>query len=253
MPKMTLLEMTVDILNDMDSDSVSSISDTLESTQVAQIVKTTYFDILSEYGIPGTGALFELSAFGDTTNPTKLQVPDTITEFYWIKYNKVIDVSDPPNYEDCTYLNPEDFLTRTNQRDSDDSTVDLITVNGADILIRNDTPPTYWTTFDDAIIIMDSYESDVESSLQASKTQSYGLQEPTWGGTDGYIPTLPSNLFPLFLSEAKAQCFAKLKQEINPKEEQRARRNRIRAQSIKRRGTQTRAISSIDYGRSSRK
>jgi hypothetical protein len=47
MAKMTLLEMTQDILSDMDSDEVNSINDSVESLQVAQIIKTTYFNIVN--------------------------------------------------------------------------------------------------------------------------------------------------------------------------------------------------------------
>ena len=42
MPKMSLLEMTQDILSDMDSDEVNSINDSVESLQVLGIIKNTY-------------------------------------------------------------------------------------------------------------------------------------------------------------------------------------------------------------------
>ena len=43
MARMTVLEMTQDILSDMNSDEVNTINGSLEATQVAQIIKTTYF------------------------------------------------------------------------------------------------------------------------------------------------------------------------------------------------------------------
>jgi len=46
MAKMTVLEIVQDILNDIDGDEVNSIDDTLESEQVAQIVKSTYDAII---------------------------------------------------------------------------------------------------------------------------------------------------------------------------------------------------------------
>ena len=42
MAKMTVLEMVQDILNDMDSDEVNSINDTIEAQQVANTVRTVY-------------------------------------------------------------------------------------------------------------------------------------------------------------------------------------------------------------------
>jgi hypothetical protein len=41
--KMTLLEIVQDVLNDMDSDEVNSISDTVEATQIANICRSVYY------------------------------------------------------------------------------------------------------------------------------------------------------------------------------------------------------------------
>ena len=46
MAKLTLLQMTQDIMSDMDSDDINSINDSVEALQVAQIIKTTYYNII---------------------------------------------------------------------------------------------------------------------------------------------------------------------------------------------------------------
>ena len=46
MPKLTLLDMTQDILSDIDSDEVNSISDTPDSLQVAGIIKSSFYDMI---------------------------------------------------------------------------------------------------------------------------------------------------------------------------------------------------------------
>jgi len=50
--KLTLLEIVQDIMNDMDGDEVNAISDTIESQQVAQIVKTTYLEMMANRNWP---------------------------------------------------------------------------------------------------------------------------------------------------------------------------------------------------------
>ena len=85
MAKLTLLQMTQDILNDMDSDPVNSIDDTDESIQVAQIVKTTYFNITSQRDWPFLRTLSALTGLGDTNNPTKMQIPTTSNKIHSIK------------------------------------------------------------------------------------------------------------------------------------------------------------------------
>ena len=48
----TLLDITQEILSEMDSDDVNSISDTVESEQVANIVITVYRDMMSNRNWP---------------------------------------------------------------------------------------------------------------------------------------------------------------------------------------------------------
>ena len=48
MPKRTLLYIVQDIANDLDTDTINSINDTEESLQIAQIVQTTYYEIINK-------------------------------------------------------------------------------------------------------------------------------------------------------------------------------------------------------------
>lgn len=66
MPKYTLLDMTQDILSDMNSDEVNSIADTIESMQVAQIIKSTYYNIIDGRDWPHLYQMFQLTPSGDT-------------------------------------------------------------------------------------------------------------------------------------------------------------------------------------------
>ncbi len=82
----TLLEMTQNILSSLSSDEVSSISDTVESLQVANIIKNKYFDIVNRSDPPKMDQLFQLTASGDNSKPTLMYMPSTVTRVNWIKY-----------------------------------------------------------------------------------------------------------------------------------------------------------------------
>ena len=84
--KMSLLEMTQDILSALNSDMVNSISDTPESLQVAQCIKNTYFNMLGRYDMPEHNQLFNLNASNDTTKPVLMYRPDGVTRIEWIDY-----------------------------------------------------------------------------------------------------------------------------------------------------------------------
>jgi len=86
MAQQTLLEMTQDILAALSSDEVNSISDTVESLQVATIIKNKYYDILTRGGLPETKQLFQLTPSTDPSKPVLMFVPDGVGDIDWIKY-----------------------------------------------------------------------------------------------------------------------------------------------------------------------
>jgi len=228
--KMTLLEMTQDILSDMTSDAVNSINDTVEALQVVQIIKSTYMFLISKMDRPWLGTLFQLEA-GTTTYPTRMKIPDDIEKVLWIKYNVEETGATDDNFVDVTYKTPKEFIDNLYMRNSSSSTIDTITlVENVPLFIFNERPPTMWTTFDDEYIIFDAYDSAVETNLQASKNVCHGFKEPTWSSADTFTPDLPSNMFPYFLAECKATCMARLKQMQDPKAEKMARDGKTRTQ-----------------------
>src|SRR5216684_912961 len=84
--KRTLLDMTQNILSALNSDEVNSISDTTESLQVAEILKTTFYNIMSRSSAPLQEELFQLDSSLDSTQPVLMYRPDHIAKMEWIKY-----------------------------------------------------------------------------------------------------------------------------------------------------------------------
>lgn len=219
--KMTLLELVSDILNDLDSDEVNSIDDTVEAQQVAQIVKSTYFAIISHKNWPHLKKGISLEASGDDAYPTHMKLSDNVKELSFINYNKAKLGETRKIYQSVRWAEPEDFLRHTNQRNSDEPNIDIITdYSGIELLIRNDQQPTYYTSFDDTHIVFDSYDSAVDDTLQESKVQAQGYVNPVWITEDDFIPDLPEEAFTYLLEEAKSRASVKLKQTQDPKAEQ---------------------------------
>ena len=226
--KLTLLDMVQDILNDLDSDEVNSLDDTVEATQIAQILKTTYQALAANRNWAHQKSLIQLAASGNTAIPTHMTLDSQVKELSFIKYNKIKSGETRKRYEDIHYLYPDEFLEKLNVRDNDKSNVLVVTdtVSSVDLLIETDKHPTYWTSFDDETIVFDSYDSAIESTLQASKVQAFGVLNLRWTATDLFIPDMPEEAFPGFLAEAKSTAFLVLKQMTNEKAEQSATRQR---------------------------
>lgn len=226
MAKLTLLEIVQDILNDADSDPVNSINDTVESLQVAQIVKTSFFEMIASRNWPHLKRTIRLEDSVDAAKPTHLKLPVRVKELFTFNYNKRrIDEPNKDRYGPLIFLQPEDFLVRTNRRNSlEDNIVQVIDFGGVSILIRNDTPAQFYTSFDDEYIVADSWDSLLENTLHADQTQCLVYEEPLWSNDDSFIPDLTSEAFPALLAEAKSTAFIVLKQQANSKAEQKARR-----------------------------
>src|SRR3990167_10644193 len=97
----TLLEMVQEILSDLNSDEINSIGDTIESEQVALILKAAYEDIIENRDIPSLNTLFQLEGLSNTLKPTHFEYPDNIQLIHWLKYDYEVD-SDI-SYQPLTY------------------------------------------------------------------------------------------------------------------------------------------------------
>jgi len=234
--KATLLDIVQEILSDLDSDEVNSIDDTVESEQVATIVKSTYQAMISSRFWPHTRRSIQITSYSDSNLPTHMRIQDEIQKLCFINYNKVKLGETKKDYKEITYLEPDQFVFKTNKEDS--TSTDVIVVNdpgGVELLIRNDKAPTYYTSFNDETIIFDSYDSSVDSTLRASKVQAQAYVFPAWSTTDSFIPDLPDYAFTALIEEAKSRAALKLKQVVDQKAEQEsARQNRWIARKSRR-------------------
>lgn len=225
MAKMTLLEIVVDILNDIDADPVNSIDDTIESQQVAQIVKSTYFALMHIRGWKNNRQLLNLIASGDDALPTHVTLPENLSELTFVNYDCARENQGRKLYLPIRYLYPDEFLRRQNQLNDAADNVDIIQdPTGVQLLIRNDVPPTVWTSFDDKVLIFDAYDKSVDDTIQSSKIQAMGFVTPDWIPEDDFIPVMPEEAFTLLTEEAKSKAAIKIAQRGDQKAEQESTR-----------------------------
>lgn len=218
---MTLLEMTQDILSDMNSDQVNSITDSTEATQVANIIRSSYYNIIDGRDYPWLKELFQLDTNGTSARPTHLMLPTTIIDLEWIKYNKRKHTDTKDKYQKVEYKVPEDFMDIVNKRSSAASNVQVVTdPSGIKIMLFTDRSPAYFTSFDDETLVFDSYDTAMDSTLMSSKTQCFGKRSVPFTLSDSFVPDLPVQMFSYLLNEAKSNSFLTLKQMPNQKAEQ---------------------------------
>lgn len=223
--KRTLLDLTQSILSDMNGDEVNSITDTVESEQVASIIKETFLEMSSNRNWPLHKQPLQIPSYGDVTKPTHMQVPASMKELLSLNYNTMKTGETRLKYEPINYVDNDVFLRKTNKENNTASNVQIvIDPSGVQLLIRNDRAPTCYTSFNDETIVFDSFDSGVDSSLQESKIQAIAYMQPTWVHTDSHVIDLPTDAFSALLNEAKSAAFLDLRQTSNAKAEQRSKR-----------------------------
>jgi hypothetical protein len=248
MAKMSLLDMVQDILSDLNSDNVNSISDTVEAEQVARIIRSTFRNLYNDRVWPHTGSLLRLTSMADGNRPTHMKLLDDIEEIVWVKYDTRKQVSDPIKFVDVKYLEPSQFLDTVMARDADkDYAQVVIDIHGTPLIIHNNSMPTYWTMFDDEHIVFDSYLATMDSVLVEKKTQVFGYREPEFLLKDEFVPDIPLKMFPYFLSECKSVASLKVKEVFSQKDEQNSNRQKAWLSRNKRHGAN--GIRYPNYGR----
>lgn len=245
--RLSLLEIVQEVLSKMNHDNVNSITQTPESRQISQEAKTLYYDLMDREDWPHLLVLRNLDALGDTDRPNFMQIPENCTRVENIRYEITTSTDTSRKFADIHYLAPHEFMELMFTRKTEDTNVVTITSNSVDFFVINDHYPQYWTTFDDELIVFDSYDADEDETLQASKSIVLAKEIPTWTSTDTFIPDMPDQMFSVYIAELTAAAFAYWKQGASVKDEQRAARgiSRLRKDARKINGPDTRA----DYGR----
>ena len=238
----SLLESVQLLLSSMDSDEVNSINDTIESKQLALLLKSAYYDCASEIELNENKGLFQLNSSGDASLPVYMTIPQGVTKIETIRYDSYdpdIDQTTNSNYK---LLEPVDFDTfirmMTNYHNETQNVsqmsfeFDNQTFN---IMYRNDRHPEFYTTLNDRIVLFDSVLSTLDTTLQSSKTMCTGWTYPEFIMEDTFTPNLNPTQFSYFLNYAKGRAFSELKQANNQEAAGVARRQKIILQKRKER------------------
>lgn len=232
--KMTLLDMTQNILSRMSSDEVNSISDTTESLQVANIIKNKYFDIINRVPLPEHEQLVQLNPSLDILAPVVMHIPDGVANLKWLQYfNSDLSGGTPaPGYLYVNILPQDQFIGIVSGFNTEESNVESFVFeddiagfpSDYTFYYKNDAQPSYCTIINNYYVIFDSYDNTVDSTLQANKTMAYGRIIPSFTMTDTFTPNLAEEQFQLLLNEATALAFYELKQQPHELAMQEARR-----------------------------
>lgn len=226
--KYTLLDYVQYIASSMESDPINSIDDSIESQQIAKVVRTAYFDIIARLNEPAHFTLFNLNASGDNTKPTLMTVPSNISKLIEVRYDKTGFGDTGPTYTRLTYLERGAFFDHIYSLGPTDqytgSFTHTIDGNSFTVLYVNNQHPNFYTSFDDNTLLFDGFDSAVDTTLAAAKTWCWGQKYIDWSMENAFVPDLTESQQQLLLNEAKSLAWVEMKQTGHSKAEQSARR-----------------------------
>lgn len=248
MAKLTLLQIVQSVLNATEGDEVNTISGVAEAESIALVAKEVYEELMAGSEWPHLNILGELESLSDVTRPMVLKIPELLSSIEDIKYDITTTSDTDTKIKDIYFRETYEFLTIVHSRNTSESNISTYNVNGVPLFIKTDEAPTYWTTFDDELIIFDSFDSAEDTTLQSSKSIVLATKETVWVSSDGFIPDLPSKHFPAYLARVKAKCFNYQKQEDSKFDIEEARRGKSRQKRRQYRSEET--IRRPSYGRS---
>ena len=110
-------------------------------------------------------------------------MPTNIKQLEFLNYNISKKDETKRAYVEITYLEPVEFLFKTNNRNSDNENIEIIdNGGGVELLIDNSAHPRYWTSFNDQEIVFDSFDNTVDTTLQASngKAEANAQRQARW-------------------------------------------------------------------------
>lgn len=236
------------VLEKLNLDPVNSINDTEDSILIAREAESTYYDLLSRGTWPFQEELIKVQSVSDTNNPTALKLGANVDKIVSLRYDITASGADNKEYRRITWLEPEDFLEMVYSRNTGTDEAEISNFFGTEIFVYNNKMPTYYTSFDNEYLVLDSYDSNESNTLLGSKTVCKAEVVPSWQISDEFIIPLDDKFYPLFLSALTSACSVMLLNTQNVEEERRQMRaiSRVRQEAYR---TEAESFPKFKYGR----
>ena len=255
MAKLTLLAVVNHYMDATDGFRVASIDDTIESQQLASIAEKVFNDLVNDVFSSGlTENLVQLESLADSTKPNYLRLPDTAMRINQSKvmYNVATGATGATtlNYKEIEYMKPEDFLDYVGNRSTNTNNTQIVEdFSGYKMVIHNSKAPQYFTDFDDEHLVFDSFDSDVDSVLQSSKSGILTSEQMSFVQSDTYIIAFPEWFHPTYLNAVISEASEMLREEPILSVSRKARMGILKARKKQRIGHDGIETRRRNYGR----
>lgn len=244
----TLLYTVQRVLEKLNLDPVNSINDTEDALLVTREAESTFYDLMTRAEWQDKNKVLEVESLADLAQPTALRLPDNVHNIAFLRYDVTTGTDVNKKVRQVKWLEPEDFLEKSYKLNTSNSNVQELDYEDVPLFIRDDKMPDYYTSFDNKVLILDSYDKTVEDTLNGSKSICHGKVIPTWSEVDEFVIPVQESLFPLYLSMLSSACSLYMNSQVSQEDERRQARglSRMRREQIK---TEMEYFPKFKYGR----
>lgn len=216
MAQKTLLDVVKTYLTYVDGFEVDSIFDSEEARQAAQICLHVLDTVLDkDRDLQYKTVVRTLDSYTDNTKPVLMRIPREILRIHdsVIYYNKA---DTGVLYEQVQFIDPKTFLEFMNIIPSTLDNTEVVEVNGTSLVVMNNRHPMHCTTFDDQTLVFDSYNKDIDSVLQSSKTKVISSEKEVFHFSDEFLIPLPERMQSGYVDTCINECISALRGTQNP-------------------------------------
>ena len=253
MKRYTLLEMVQQVGKSISSDEISTLGESIEAEDIETIVLNVLEDIVNRREWTWRQNQVRRGTPVGGTEVTSLELPDDCDTLQVLRYRNSTDATTNRSYEEVKYIYPEDFLELCEQQAAGNPGTDTVLIGSAEIFVRNNKPPQFYTSFKQGVVMMDSYDSAVDptgvTTANSLLTCVVGIDTSGAAGNPTYVPDMPTRFFPLWLQESQAVASQQLRKMPNDRAEREARRTYIRLLRLDRVSEESANDREVDYGR----
>jgi len=255
MATLTLLEVVNFYMDYSDGFRVANIDDTIESLQVSSIAEKVFYDLVNDvFSSDLTQEIIQLEALADSTRPNYLKLPDSSLRIKdsQVMYNVATGATGAStlNLKQIPYKRPQDFLTEVGNRSTNQANTQIVTdSSGYKMVIQNKTAPQFFTSFDDSLLVFDSFDSDVDSTLQSSKSGVVVSKQRSWTPSGTYVIDFPEHFHMTYLNAVIAEASEVLREEPSHTAARKAKMGIMKARKKQRIGSDGLDSRKRKYGR----
>ena len=217
MSKKTLLRVVQDYLTYVDGFQVDSIFDSEESTQAAQIAEHVFYTIVDKNrDLMCKTVVRSLDPSADADTPCVLTIPSEIRRIHNSEIWYSIHEGTGVQWHRIKFIQPEEFLKLVSGVTTEPDNTEVQYINGVPFVFINNKQPDYCTTFDDQMLVFDSYKQDIDSTLQESKTKVVSTESPVFVMEDSYVIPFPDRMISGYTDAVINECAVALRSMGNP-------------------------------------